>query len=107
MSDLKPFLFEANGETHELPDMRVLSARQLQAASRGDFEVLEKALHDNGADQSAIDALMDMPLHRLNDVIGDWVRSGEGKASLSSPSSSTTATRSKPTSRSGGSRSKR
>jgi|SRR5690554_3399454 len=107
MSDLKPFLFDFDGRTYELPDVRVLSARQLRAASRGDFDALEAALRANGADPEAVDALMDMPIHRLDGVIEDWVSGDGGKLPEPSRSSNTTGTRSKRTSRSAGSRSTR
>lgn len=109
MSDLKPFHFTgADGKTHELPDIRVLSARQVSAFERLDVQVIEEALRSNGTDQTAIDALLDLPIHQLTEVMSDWANSdGEGKSSKPSPSPSGTGTPSKRTSRSGGSTRKR
>lgn len=100
MSDLKPFPFTgADGKSHKLPDMRALSTRELQAADRGDIDALEAALLRRGAEQADVDALFDLPLHEMGDVITAWISGDdEGKPSKPSPSSKNTATRSKRTS---------
>lgn len=107
---LEPFPFKGrDGKSYKLPDVRSLSPRQMQAASRGDLDALEESLAAVGADKASLDAFMDLPLYKLNSVIDEWITAGgqEGKSSAPSPSSSSTATRSKQTSKSGGSRSRR
>lgn len=109
MSDLKPFPFTGpDSKTYQLPDMRALSTRELQAADRGDIEALEAALLRRGAEQADVDALFDLPLHEMGDVITAWISGdGEGKLSKPSPSSKSTAPRSRRTSSSAASRNRK
>lgn len=105
--DLQSFPFQGvDGEQYELPDIRMFSPRQLQAASRGDLDKLEMALVDNGADPASVEAFMSLPFWRINQLIAEWVQ-GADAAGKPSPSSPSTATPSKRISKSGGSRSRR
>lgn len=112
-ADLASYPFEdADGVARELPHAKLLSPRQaFRVLADGD---LGGVLKEVGTDPTVADAIMDLPSHVVELLIRDWFEHSDvqfpggepGKSEKPSPSSVSTATRSKPTSRSGASRSR-
>ena len=112
-ADLAPFPFEdADGVPQQLPHARLLSPNQaMRVLNTGDIaEVLIEA----GVEPAVAEGVTDLPSHVLEQLVREWMdhsdvhfSGGEpGKSSLPSPPSRSTATPSRRTSRSGGSRSR-
>jgi len=109
-SDLPPFEFEdADGETQQLPHMRMLTPRQgLDIVVHGE---IERVLTDVAP--GAVSTVMDLPSFAVEALIQAWMEHSDisvgdepGKLPASSGSSRSTPRPSKRTSRSGGSRSR-
>ncbi|MPZ27546.1 MAG: hypothetical protein GEV12_14335 [Micromonosporaceae bacterium] len=109
-ADLPPFAFEdSNGKQRELPHVQTLTTRQALAAMDGDVETVFKEIAPDVSD-----LLLDLPAFAVEALIKEWLahsnidlEDSKGKSPAASRSSGATATQSKRTSRSGGSRSRR
>ncbi len=114
-SGLEPFEFnDVNDEPQELPHLRTLTSRQIVMSMNGQIVELFSEITPGLVDQ-----LLDLPNFALDALVREWqAHAGievdaegnpvPGKSTSTSPSSKTTATSSRRTSRSGGSsRSKR
>lgn len=104
-TDLPPFLFtDAAGGQRQLPHLQALTTRQALRAMDGDLEGVLRQVAPEVAD-----VVLDLPAYALDALLRAWMaHSGvdeQGKSA--SPSSGSTATPSKRTSRSTGSRSRR
>lgn len=109
---LPPFPFEdADGVARELPHLKLLSVELGERILRGDFAVLEEI----GADPAVVAQIPKWPAHAVEALIKEWMAHSDvrvpggapGKSPTASPSSRSTATSSRRTSGSGGSRLKR
>lgn len=109
---LPPFPFEdIDGEPRELPHLKLLSLELGQRILSGDLTALEEI----GADPAIVAQIPRWPAHATEDLVRDWMAHSDikvpggapGKSPTSSPSSRSTATSSRRTSGSGGSRSTR
>lgn len=111
-ANLEPFPFEnLDDEPRSVPHMKMLALKQsLRILLDGEFEeVLNEVEPGLGTE------IASWPSHVIEDFVQEWLThsgverpGGEpGKPSPPSPSSKSTVTRSRPTSRSGGSRSRR
>lgn len=111
-ADLAPFPFQdADGNTRELPHLKLLSPNQGVRALNGDLKVLAEI----GIDEDLAEALADWPSHVIESLLMAWMKHSDvqipggepGKSPKSLPSSPNTAPRSRRTSGSGASRSRR
>ena len=111
-ADLKPFEFEdADGDKLTLPHAKTLTPNQgIRVFVHGELaEVFDELTPGIGK------TLMNLPSFAVEALMHAWMEHsgidpnemGLGKLATSSPSSSSTPPRSRPTSRSGGSRSRR
>lgn len=113
-ADLAPFPFEdAEGVARELPHMKQLSANQLMRLLR-DGQLVE-VLTELNADPKVVEAISDWPGHVLEPLLQEWMTHSDvqmpggepGKSPASTRSSTSTPTRSRRTSRGGGTTSRR
>lgn len=107
--DLPPFPYEdAKGETQQLPHVKMLSPEQaFRVLYHGDYANVINELGGQG------DALAALPSAVLEQLVNEWLKHSDidpeslGKPATPSRSTRSNGTRSKPTSRSAGSRSRK
>ena len=111
-ASLPPFPFEdIDGNPQEFPHLKALSLELGMRALNGDLTGLEEV----GVDPALIAQIPTWPAHAAEALILDWMAHSDvhlpggapGKSPTASPSSRSTATSSRRTSGSGGSRSRR
>lgn len=109
----KPFPFKGvDGQVWELPHLGLLTADDAAALMAGDYSALEHL-----ADEGTLEALNKVPALALYPLIHEWLNhcgmeldadgNPTGKFLKPSPSSPSTARSSRPTSRSGGSKTRK